>query len=337
MADLPRGTVTFLFTDIEGSTERWERDRQAMAAAVAHHFVLLDAAIQAHGGIHYKTVGDAVQAVFPTAPQAVAAAVDAQRTFLAADWGESGPLRVRMALHAGEAMLHDGEYQGPLLSRLTRLLAIGHGTQILLSETAAMLARDALPPETDLRELGEHRLPDLLEPERVFQLLHPQLPADFPPLKSLSARLHALPSQATAFLGREHELAQLVALLRDPAVRLVTLTGPGGTGKTRLALQAAAELLDAFPDGVVFVPLAALTDAALVPSAVAGALGLREAAGRPPAEAVREALAGKRLLLVLDNLEQVIAAAPFVGELLASSPTLGVLATSRLPLRLRAE
>ena len=337
MPDLPSGTVTFLFTDIAGSTALWERDPSAMATAVDRHLILLRTAIQAHGGVLFKTVGDAVQAAFPTAPDAVAAALNAQRALLAEGGAESDPLRVRMAIHAGEAMVHDGEYHGPLLNRSARLLAIGHGTQILVSETAATLARDGLPPETDLRELGEHRLPDLLEPECVFQLLHPELPADFPPLRSLAARLQNLPHQATAFLGREHDLARIVALLHDPAVRLVTLTGPGGTGKTRLALHAAAELLDAFPDGVVFVPLSALTDAALVPSAVAGALGLREAAGRPPEEAVREALAGKRLLLVLDNLEQVIAAAPFVGELLASSPTLGVLATSRLPLRLRAE
>src|SRR5918995_6413674 len=298
MPDLPSGTVTFLFADIAGSTALWERDPSAMATAVDRHLILLRTAIQAHGGVLFKTVGDAVQAAFPTAPDAVAAALNAQRALIAEGGAASDPLRVRMAIHAGEAMVHNGEYHGPLLNRSARLLAIGHGTQILLSETAAMLARDALPPETDLRELGEHRLPDLLEPERVFQLLHPQLPADFPPLKSLSARLHALPSQATAFLGREHELAQLVALLRDPAVRLVTLTGPGGTGKTRLALQAAAQLLDAFPDGVIFVPLAALTDPALVPSAIASALGLRDQAGQTPAQAVRETLAGKRLLLV---------------------------------------
>ncbi|HEX2224765.1 MAG TPA: AAA family ATPase [Thermoanaerobaculia bacterium] len=337
MADLPSGTVTFLFTDIEGSTALWERDRDAMAAAVARQIALLDAAIQAHGGIHFKTVGDAVQAAFPTAPEAIAAALDAQRSLLAEGWGEIGPLRVRMALHAGEAMVHNEEYQGPLLNRSARLLAIGHGAQVLLSETAAMLARDAMPPGTDLRELGEHRLPDLLEPECIFQLLHPDLPDAFPPLRTLETRPHNLPTQATPFLGREREVAEVVALLRFSDARLVTLTGPGGTGKTRLALQAAAELLDAFPDGIYFVPLAALRDPELVPSAIASALGLRDQAEQTPAQAVREALAGKRLLLVLDNVEQVASAAPFVGELLAAAPALEVLATSRLPLRLRAE
>jgi len=337
MLELPSGTVTFLFTDIEGSTALWEQDRVAMAAAVARHMALLDAAIQAHGGIHFKTVGDAVQAAFPTAPDAISAALDAQRSLLAEDWGELGPLRVRMAVHAGEAMVHDEEYQGPLLNRSARLLAIGHGAQILLSETAATLARDALPAGTDLRELGEHRLPDLLEPECVFQLLHPDLPDAFPPLRTLETRPHNLPTQATPFLGREREVAEVVALLRSSDARLVTLTGPGGTGKTRLALQAAAELLDAFPDGVFFVPLAALRDPELVPSAIASALGLRDQAGQTPAQVVRETLAGKRLLLVLDNVEQVATSAPFVGELLAAARDLEVLATSRLPLRLRAE
>jgi len=337
MPDLPSGTVTFLFTDIEGSTALWERDRAAMADAVERHLALLRTAIETHDGVLFKVVGDAVQAVFPTAPQAVAAALDAQRALLGEDWGEIGPVRVRTALHAGEAMVHNGEYQGPLLNRSAGLLAIGHGTQILLSETAATLARDSLPAETDLRDLGERRLPDLLEPECVFQLVHPELPAEFPPLRSLASQLQNLPHQATPFLGREREVAEVVTLLRSGDTRLVTLTGPGGTGKTRLALHAAADLLDAFLDGVVFVPLAALRDPELVPSAVAGALGLREVAGRPPAEVMQQAVAGKRLLLVLDNLEQVVDAAPFVGELLASSPTLGVLATSRLPLRLRAE
>jgi predicted ATPase len=242
-----------------------------------------------------------------------------------------------MALHAGEAVVHNEEFQGPLLNRSTRLLAIGHGAQILLSETAATLARDALPPETGLRELGEYRLPDLLEPECVFQLIHPDLPDAFPPLRTLETRPQNLPTQATPFLGREREVAEVVVLLRSAAARLVTLTGPGGTGKTRLALQAAAELLDAFPDGVFFVPLAALRDPELVPSAIANALGLREQGGQSPGQAVREALVGKRLLLVLDNVEQVAASAPFVGELLAAAPALEVLATSRLPLRLRAE
>jgi class 3 adenylate cyclase len=203
MTDLPRGTVTFLFTDIEGSTALWERDRQAMAAAVDRHLALLDAAIQAHGGIRFKTIGDAVQAALPTAPQGVAAALQGQRDLLAEDWGELGPLRVRMALHAGEATPNErGDYLAAPLNRLSRLLATGHGRQILLTQVVQQLARSALPPGAELRDLGDHRLRDLLEPERVYQLLHPELPVEFPPLIALKNRPHNLPLQPTPFLGR---------------------------------------------------------------------------------------------------------------------------------------
>ena len=194
MADLPSGTVTFLFTDIEGSTERWERDRAVMARAVARHLTLLDTAIAAQGGAHFKTVGDAVQAAFPTAPDAVGAALAAQRSLLAEDWGADGSLNVRMALHAGEAIPDArGDYLAAPLNRLSRLLSTGYGGQILLSQTVQQLSRGVLPDRVELRDLGEHRLRDLLEPERVYQLLHPDLPNDFPTLRSLIARPHNLP------------------------------------------------------------------------------------------------------------------------------------------------
>src|SRR5215218_6668758 len=261
MSQLPSGTVTFLFTDIEGSTERWEHDRQGMAAAVERHIALLDAAIHAHGGVHFKTMGDALQAAFPTAPQAVAAALAGQQGLLAEDWGEIGPLRVRMALHAGEAIPDDrGDYLAAPLNRLSRLLSSGYGGQILLSQTVQQLTRGALPAGAELRDLGEHRLRDLLEPERVYQLLHPDLAATFQTLRTLASRPNNLPLQPTPFLGREQEVQQVVDLLHRPAVRFLTLTGPGGTGKTRLALQAAAELLDDFPDGFYFPPLGELGD-----------------------------------------------------------------------------
>jgi predicted ATPase/class 3 adenylate cyclase len=338
LADLPSGTVTFLFTDIEGSTALWERDRVAMGAAVQRHLALLDAAIQAHGGVHFKTTGDAVQAAFPAAPTAVAAASDAQRVLRAEDWGELGPLRVRMALHAGEAKPDArGDYLAAPLNRLSRLLAIGHGGQILLTQAVQQLSRGALPPGTEVRDVGEHRLHDLLEPEHVYQLLHPDLPADFPPLTSLDARSHNLPLQPTPFLGREREVGEVVERLGRPDVRLLTLTGPGGTGKTRLALQAAAELLNNFADGVFFVPLAALADPALVPSAIASALAIREEANRSLHGRLQEVLAGQELLLVLDNVEHLIEAVPLIGDLLGAAPGLKVLATSRMPLRLRAE
>jgi predicted ATPase/class 3 adenylate cyclase len=338
MAELPTGTVTFLFTDIEGSTRLWERDRAAMAAAVARHVTLLDAAIAAHGGSHFKTVGDAVQAAFPTAPEAVAGALDAQRSLLAEDWGALGPLRVRMALHAGEAEPDArGDYLSAPLNRLSRLLATAHGGQILLSQTVRQLSRDALPPGGQLQDLGEHRLRDLLEPEHIFQLQHPELPADFPPLSSLESRPNNLPLQPTPFLGREQEVEQVVALLLRPEVRFLTLTGPGGTGKSRLALQAAVELLDDFPDGVFFVTLASITDPGLVLATIATTLGIREETGRPMGERLRDYLATKHLLLVLDNFEHLVDAAPAVGELLGISARVKVLATSRMPLRLRAE
>jgi predicted ATPase/class 3 adenylate cyclase/Tfp pilus assembly protein PilF len=338
MPDLPSGTVTFLFTDIEGSTALWERDRTAMATAVERHIAQLDTAIQAHGGIHFKTIGDAVQAAFPTAPQAVAAAVDGQRALLAEDWGEIGPLTVRMALHAGEAIPDArGDYLAAPLNRLSRLLSAGYGEQILLSQVVQQLTRGALPPGADLRHLGEHRLRDLLEPEHVFQLLHPDLPDRFPPLKSLGSRPNNLPRQPTAFVGREAEVRQVVDLLRREEVELLTLTGPGGTGKTRLALQAAAELLEDFADGVFFVPLAPLTASDLVPSAIASALGLRDEGERPLVARLQSFLADKQLLLLLDNVEHLTDATPLVAEVLVAAPNLKVLATSRAPLRLRAE
>ncbi len=338
MPDLPSGTVTFLFTDIEGSTALWERDRQAMATAVQRHITLLDTAIQAHSGVHFKTTGDAVQAAFPTAPAAVAAAVEGQRALLAEEWGLAGELRVRMALHAGEAEPDArSDYLSAPLNRLSRLLATGHGGQILLSQAVQQLSRGALPAGSELRDLGEHRLRDLLDPERVYQVLHPDLPDQFPPLKSLESRPNNLPLQPTPFLGREQEVEQVVALLHRPELRFLTLTGPGGTGKTRLALQAAAELLDDFPDGVFFVPLATLTDPDLVLATIATTLGIREEGGQPLGERLRDFLAMKRLLLVLDNLEHLATAAPGIAELLGFSAGLKVLATSRTPLRLRAE
>jgi predicted ATPase/class 3 adenylate cyclase len=338
MAELPYGTVTFLFTDIEGSTQRWERDRSAMAAAVARHLALLDQAISSHQGVHFKTVGDAVQAAFSTAPDAVAAALAAQQALLSEDWGTPDPLRVRMALHAGEAIPDDrGDYLAGPLNRLARLLAIGHGGQILISQAVQQLVRASLPPGASLRDLGNHRLRDLLEPEHVFQLLHPDLPADFPPLVSLGAHPNNLPPQPTPFLGREDEVREVVDLLRRPQIRLLTLTGPGGSGKTRLGLQVAADCLDDFTHGVFFVALAPLTNPDLVPSAIAASLGVREEGGRPLTDSLREYLVAKNLLLVLDNVEHLTEAAPLVADLLGAAPGLKVLATSRVPLHLRAE
>ena len=338
MAELPRGTVTFLFTDIEGSTALWERDRVAMAAAVERHVALLNEAIESNDGVLYKAVGDAVQAAFPTAPAALAASLAGQRALLDEAWGAIGPLRVRMALHAGEASPDPtGDYLAPALNRLARLLAGGSGGQILLSQTIQLLVRGSLPQGAELRDLGEHRLRDLLEPEHVFQLLHPDLPAEFPPLHTLDARPHNLPVQLTPLIGRDGAIARICSMLERDGARLVTLTGPGGTGKTRLALAVAAELLDHFPDGAWLVDFAHLSDPALVPSTIAATLNVRETGAQSVRDALGAFLSSKRLLLVLDNYEHLLVAAPVVTELLQAGPEVAVLVTSRESLRLRAE
>jgi predicted ATPase/class 3 adenylate cyclase len=339
MTDLPSGTVTFLFTDIEGSTALWERDRAAMREAVARKLAILQSLIAAHHGVLYKTVGDGIQAAFASAEEALRAALASQRALLAEAWVEPpGPLRVRMALHAGEAAPDaHGDYLAAPLNRLSRLLAAGHGGQILLSQTAQQLTRGALPPGTELRDLGEHRLRDLLEPERVYQLLHPDVPHDFPPLRTLESRPNNLPRQPTPFLGREREITEIGALLRRDDVQLVTLTGPGGIGKTRLGLQVGLQLLDAFPDGVFLVELAPLVEPSFIPSAIAVELGVRDEKERPLLASLRAFLMHRTLLLLLDNVEHLLDAVPVVSELLAEAPGMKILATSRTPLHLRAE
>ena len=336
MATLPSGTVTFLFTDIEGSAARWERDRTATAADVDRHFALLRGAIERHGGVLFKVVGDAGQAAFPSAPEAVAAAAEAQRALLDAAWSPvCGPLRVRMALHAGEAVPRDGDYLAAPLNRLARLLAAGHGTQILLTAVVERLVAENLPAGTSLRPLGSHRLRDLLEPQAVFQLVAPGLPDRFPPLRGVSGHPTNLPHPPTALIGRDADLEGVLRLLATEGVRLITLTGPGGTGKTRLAIAIGTAALDHYPDGVFFVDLAALTDPTLVVPTVASTIGVREVGDEPMLETLVQFLAPKRLLLVLDNCEQVLAAGRDVAALLAASPELAVLATSRAALHLR--
>jgi class 3 adenylate cyclase len=337
MPDLPSGTVTFLFTDIEGSTALWERDRGAMALAVARHLALLCAVIETHRGVLYKVVGDAVQAAFPTAPDAVTASLAAQQALGGESWPEGiGPVRVRMALHTAAATPQDEDYLAPGLNRLSRLLAAAHGGQVLLSLATQDLARDALPLGVSLRDLGEHALRDLYRPERVFQVLHPDLPADFPAIRTLATRPNNLPLQPTPFLGREDQVARIVDLLHDDDVRLLTITGPGGVGKTRVALQAAADLLEDFPEGVWFVDLSAFDDPILVPSAIAGVLGVRDE-GSGLTERLARVLSEKKLLLVLDNFERVVEAAQVVADLVVRVPSIKVLVTSRTPLHAYGE
>jgi predicted ATPase/class 3 adenylate cyclase len=336
-AVMGEGTLTFLFTDIEGSTRLWETQREGMRTALARHDALLRAVIAASDGDVFKTVGDQFCAAFANAPAAIAAAFAAQRALLQEPWSEVGPLRVRMALYTGLAEERDGDYFGPPLNRVARLLEAGHGGQVLLSLATAELVRDDLPEGASLRDLGERRLKDLVRAERIFQFLHPALPGDFPPLRTLEARPHNLPAQLTPLVGREAEVAAACALLRREEVRLVTCTGPGGIGKTRLALQVAAELLDEFEHGVWFVDLAPLRDPDLLASTVAQVLGVREEAGRPVLESLKEHLREKQTLLVLDNFEQIVEAGPRVTELLAGAPGLKVLVTSRELLNVRGE
>jgi predicted ATPase/class 3 adenylate cyclase len=333
----PTGTVTFLFTDIEGSTRLWERNPEAMQQALARHDEILRDVIEQHGGYDFKTVGDAFCCAFSTASDALEAALVAQRALLGAKWGDTGPLRVRMTLHTGATEERDGDYFGPPLNRVARLLSAGHGGQVLLSAAAQEMVRDQLPAGTGLRDLGELRLKDLFRPERVFQLVASDLPSEFPPLRTLDYYRNNLPIQPTPLVGREKEVAEVCEQLSRPEIRLLTLTGAGGTGKTRLALQAAAELTEEFEEGVFFVSLAAISDPELVVGAVAGTLGVKEMGGRPVLETLTDYLREKQLLLILDNFEQVLEAAPIVSELLSAAPNLKVLATSRIPLRLYGE
>src|SRR5215211_897991 len=337
MPSPPTGTVTFLFTDIEGSTKMWERHPQAMQGALARHDELLRRAIEEHGGYVFKTVGDAFCCVFPTAPDALEAALEAQHRLLSFEWVQTGSLKVRMALHTGAAEERDGDYFGPPLNRVARLLSAAHGGQVLLSLATQELVRDQLPPDAELSDLGERRLKDLFRPERVFQLVAHGVPSEFPALRTLEGHPNNLPLQPTPLVGREREVEEVAERLRGEEVRLLTLTGPGGTGKTRLALQAGADLLEGADDGVFFVSLATITEPELVPSAIAGSLGLKESAEESLMETLESYLQQKRLLLILDNFEQVLEGATLVGALLGSCPNLKVLATSRIPLGLYGE
>jgi predicted ATPase len=306
--------VTFLFTDVEGSTRRWESDADAMRAALAAHDEVLRSAIQAHGGVMFKHTGDGVCAAFASPRGAVDTAVAAQRSL---------ELPVRMGLATGEAELREGDYFGAVLNRAARVMAAGHGGQILLAESTAGLLSGV-----DLVDLGPRRLRDLPTPVQVFQVRAEGLPEDFPPLRTLDPSPGNLRPHTTSFIGRESELDEVQAAVK--AHRLVTLTGVGGVGKTRLALEVASRLIDEFPDGVWFFELAAVTDPAAVPDAVAAVLGITQQPGKTVSESVASALEGRARLLVFDNCEHVRdAAADLVEAILAHSATVRILATSR--------
>ena len=327
---------TFLFTDIERSSELWETHPQAMGRALAQHDQLLRTIFEKHDGHIFKTIGDAFCVAFDNTRDAVNAAVATQRALAAAAWEETGPLRVRMAVHDGEAEQRDNDYFGPTLNRVARVLSVGHGGQTLLTHVAADIVRDALPSEIILRDLGERRLKDLRQPERIYQLVVHDLPDNFPPLRSLEVLPNNLPAQVTSFVGREREMAEIKRLF--PSTRLLTLTGPGGTGKTRLSLHLAADLLDQFPHGVWLVELSTVSDPALIPEALINAVGIREVPDRAPLATLLDALRTRNLLLVFDNCEHLIAnCAQVASTLLRSCPQVKIIASSREALNIEGE
>jgi predicted ATPase/class 3 adenylate cyclase len=336
VSDLPSGTVTFLFTDLERSTRLWEEDPKAMRTAMARHDALLEDAITRHGGVVFSHRGDGMAAAFGSAPQAVAAAVDGQLALSDEVWDAPGPLQARMGLHAGEGALVGDQYGSQQLNRCARLMAVAHGGQVVVSDAVEALVRGELPPGVGLLDLGEYRLRDLSHPMHVFQVTHPGLAGGFPALRSLDAFPGNLPVQLSSFIGREREIAGTIDAL-DTA-RLVTVTGVGGVGKTRLALQVAAEALPRFREGAWLVELGSVRDPDGVLDAFAGLFGVTARAGETLQQALVEFLRAKQLLLVVDNCEHLLeAVADLLDVIERSCAGVVVLATSREGLALEGE
>lgn len=328
--------VTFLFTDVEGSTKLWQEDERAMSADLALHDALVRRVIESAGGTVFKTVGDAFYAVFPAPADALRAAVLVQKELGAQSWRVPAGLRVRMAVHSGSAERRENDYFGPTLNRAARLLAAGHGGQILVSDPVQALVGDGLADRVTLTDLGTHRLKDVDRPERIFQVAAPGLRHAFPPLRSLDAFPNNLPRQLTSFIGRYQDLAAVARLLETTP--LITLTGPGGSGKTRLALEVGRRRLDDYAGCVWWVDLTPLADPDYLSQAVAGALGIREQPGRPLAETIGEYLKSLKSLLILDNCEHVAErCGDLASALVNSAPDLTVLATSQVPLAVPGE
>ena len=332
----PALQVTLLFTDIEGSTALWERDATRMSQALALHDALARSSVESHGGSVVKTTGDGIHAVFDDASAALAATLDLQRALHDSAVGGGAPLRVRCGLHRGVVEHRDGDYFGSTVNRAARIMSAAHGGQILLSEAVADGVRDCLPAQVSLRDLGRVRLRDLSTPECVYQVVHPQLRAEFPALRSLETTPNNLPLQPTTFIGRDKELTELKRLFA--AARLLTLTGSGGCGKTRLGLQLAADSLERFPDGAWLVELAPLSDPGLVPRTAATVLALEEEPGKPITTTLVEHLKDKRALLLLDNCEHLLGACATLAEsLVRQCPHLTILASSREALGIAGE
>ena len=338
MAALPTGTLTFLLTDVEGSTRLWDQHPEAMRPALARHDQIIEDSVGHYSGtlVRPRGEGDSCFAVFRSAASASLAAVTIQRALHTEAWPMAAGMRVHMALHTGEADLRDGDYYGGVPNRCARLRTLAHGGQILLSATTAGLIRDELPADLSLRDLGTHRLKDLSSPERIFQLVSVDLPSEFPPLRSLDVLPTNLPVQVTSFVGREPELAEVKRLLG--ATRLLTLMGTGGSGKTRLALQASADLLDQYADGVWLVDFASLAQPELVPQAIASVVGVREEPGHAVLETLSSALRSRQSLLVLDNCEHLVTTiGQLVDALIHACPRVHILSTSREALSIAGE
>jgi predicted ATPase/class 3 adenylate cyclase/Tfp pilus assembly protein PilF len=337
MSSLPSGTVTFLFTDIEGSTKLAQEHPETWEALRARYHTILRSAIERQSGYVFQIIGDAFCAAFRTAGDALRAATKSQIDLYAENWGDAR-VRVRMGVHTGKAEIQgDGQYHGYLaMSRVQRLVSAGHGGQVLISAATQELLLEDLPEDVSLRDLGERRLKDLIRPEHIYQLVIENLPADFPSLKTLEAYRHNLPAQMTTFIGREREIAEVKQAIKDH--RLVTLTGSGGTGKTRLSLQVAADLLDSFPDGVWFIELAPLTDPDHIPQTILMTLGVGQQPGKTVTQSLIDDIRERKLLLVLDNCEHLINACAKLAEvLLNNAPGLRILASSREALGVRGE
>ena len=338
MSEVPlSGILTFLFTDLEGSTPLWEQHPDLMQAVSARHDDLLRAAFEEHNGRVVKTTGDGFHVVFASPADGIAAALAGQQAIADENWPtEVDGIKVRMGLHAGESKAREGDYYGPELNRAARVMGIGHGGQVLVSGTTAALLRGRLPDGAELIDLGLHRLKGLSDPEQVYQVVHPSLETVFPPLQSADSIPHNLPTQLTTFIGRRRELEEVKQ--RIEGARLLTLLGPGGTGKTRLMLQAAGDLVERFPDGVWLVELASLTNPELVPEATAAILGVRGHPDRTLTDSLAVYLRRKDSLLLLDNAEHLIrTTAELAEQLLVRCPLLKILVTSREPLSIAGE
>jgi predicted ATPase/class 3 adenylate cyclase len=333
MSEPPSGTVTLLFTDIEGSTRLLQRTGDAYAGLLADHRRLLREAFARHRGFEMDSEGDAFFVAFESANDAAAGAADAQVALARHDWPDGNEVRVRIGLHTGEPRAVDGRYVGLVVHAAARIMAAGHGGQVLVSQSTRAL----LDERFQLRDLGSHRLKDLPGTQQLYQLQVEGQPADFPPLKTLDHRPTNLPLEPNAFIGRTRELKEAWSLLAREDARLLTLTGTGGAGKTRLALRLASGAVERFPNGVFFVSLAPVRDWELVVPSIAQTLGLREQPGETVLETLTEYLRDRRVLLLLDNLEQVLPAAPALSGLLGSAPGLNLLVTSRTPLRVAGE